>query len=48
MKKEVYLVLSILSLIMMSGDSTNFLGWILWEVFWGIVGIISAKQYVKE
>lgn len=48
MKKDVYLILSIFSLVMMSGDSVNFLGWILWEVFWGIIGIISIKQYVKE
>ena len=48
MKKDVYLILSIVSLVMMSGDSTNFLGWILWEVFWGVVGIVSTKKWIKE
>ena len=44
MRKDVYLILALFSFVMMSGDSSNFLTWVLWEIVWGFIGVTSLRK----
>lgn len=42
--KDFYMMLMLISIVMMSGDSDSFIGWLLWEAVWLMVILFCSYK----